>query len=97
MVFLTTLDLEVDVLHHAEDLTQSIRIPAVVDITTVQVTLQDGDIISTAAFVSQQDIRKGIPASEDDDLFLLDDDDEDGKYDLDNELDTEDFWNWDID
>lgn len=97
MAFFPTLDIEVDVLRHTEDLTQSIKIPAVGDIATVQVALQDGNIIATAAFVSQQDICKGIHTSEDDDLFLLDDDDEDGKYDLDNELDTKDFWNWDID
>lgn len=84
-------------LRHAEDLTKDIKFPAVVDIATVQIALQDGDIIAIAAFVSQQDIRKDIPTSEDDDLFLLDDNDEDEKYDLDNELDTKDFWNCDID
>ena len=97
VVFLPTLDLEVDMLRHAEDLTKDIKIPAVGDIATVQIALQDGDIIAIAAFVSQQNIRKDIPTSEDDDLFLLDGNDEDEKYDLDNELDTKDFWNCNID
>lgn len=97
VVFLPTLDLEVDMLRHAEDLTKDIKIPAVGDIATVQIILQDGDIIAIAAFVSQQNIRKDIPTSEDDDLFLLDGNDEDEKYDLDNELDTKDFWNCNID
>lgn len=97
VVFLTTLDLEVDVLRHAEDLTQSIRIPAVVDITIVQVTLQDGDIIATAAFVSQQDNREDNPVT-DDDLLLLDDEDEDTEeYDWYNEPPSEDFGNLNID
>lgn len=97
MVFLTTLDLEVDVLRHAEGLTQSIRIQAVVDITTVQVTLQVGDIIVTTAFVSQQDNRKDIPVA-DDDLLLLDDEDEDTEeYDWYNEPPVEDFGNLDSD
>lgn len=97
MVFLTTLDLEVDVLRHAEGLTQSIRIPAVVDITTVQVTLQVGDIIVTTAFVSQQDNREDIPVT-DNDLLLLDDEDEDTEeYDWYNEPPVEDFGNLDSD
>lgn len=97
MVFRTTLDLKVDVLRHAEGLTQSIRIPAVVDITTVQVTLQDGGIIATAAFVSQQDNREDIPVT-DDDLLLLDDEDEDTEeYDWYNEPPVEDFGNLDSD
>ena len=54
-----------------------------------------GDIIATAAtFVPQQDIREDIPVSEDDNFFLLDDDDE---YDWYSEPPAEDFGFWKYD
>lgn len=57
-----------------------------------------GDIIATAAmFVSQQDIREGIPASEDDDDFDYDDDEDTEEYDWYNEPPAENFGNLDID
>lgn len=98
VVFLPTLDLEVDVSVRTNDLTQNIRIPIVGDLATVQVALRDGDIIAIAAtFVPQQDIRQDTPVT-DDDLLLLDDDDEDTEeYDWQNEPPAEDFGNWDID
>jgi hypothetical protein len=65
---------------------QNIKILAVGDIATVQVSLQDGDIIATATtFVSRQDIREDILVSKKDDFFLLDDDDKDEEYDRDEE------------
>lgn len=96
VVFLVALDLEVDVPIHARELTQNVRIPAVGDSATVQVSLQDGDIVATAAatFVPQQDICKNIHVGKDDGLLLLDDDEE---YGWDDEPYVEDFWNWDID
>lgn len=98
VVFLPTLDLEVDVSVRTNDPTQNIRIPTVGDIATVQVALQDDDIVVTAAtFVPQQDIRQDTPVT-DDDLLLLDDDDEDTEeYDWQNEPPADDFGNWDID
>ena len=98
MVFLTTLDLEVDVPVRTNDSTQNIRIPTVGNLATVQVALQDDDIIVTAAtFMPQQDSIEDIPVT-DDDLLLLDDEDEDTeKYDWQNEPPTEDFDNLDID
>ena len=80
------------------DSTKNIKIPTVGDIATVQVALQDGDIVVTAAtFVPQQDNREDIPVT-DDDLLLLDDEDEDAEeYDWQNERPVEDFGNLDID
>ena len=99
MVFLPTLDLEVDVPVQTGDSTQNIRIPTVGDLAAVQVALQDGNIIAIAAtFVPQQDIRENIPVSEDDDFFLLDDDDEDAEeYDWFSEPPAEDFGFWKYD
>lgn len=93
VVFLPALDLEVDVSIHAIKLTQNVRIPAVGDSATVQVSLQDGDIVATAAtFVLQQDIHKG----DNDDCFLLNGDDEGAEeYDCDDEPYVEGFWNLD--
>ena len=80
VVFLPALDFEVDVSVRTNDSTQNIRIPIVGDLATVQVALRDGDIIAIAAtFVPQQDIRKDIHTSEDDDFILLDDDGEDAE------------------
>ena len=80
------------------DSTKNIKIPTVGDIATVQVALQDGDIVVTAAtFVPQQDNREDIPVT-DNDLLLLDDEDEDAEeYDWQNERPVEDFGNLDID
>ena len=99
VVFLPALDLEVDVPVRTDGSTQNIRIQTVGDLATVQVVLRDGDIIATAAtFVPQQDIREDIPANEDDDLLLLNDEDEDTEeYDWQNEPLVEDFGNLDID
>lgn len=60
--------------------------------------LEDGDYAATAVtFGPQQDIREGIPLT-DDDLLLLDDDDEDTEeYDWYNEPPADDFGNLDID
>lgn len=78
---------------------QNIKIPTVGDLATVQVALQNNGIIVTAAtFVLQQDNREDIPANENDDLLLLNDEDEDTeKYDWQNESPVEDFGNLDID
>lgn len=99
MVFFPTFNLEVGVLRQTNSSVQNVKIPTVGDNATIQVALQDGDIIATATmFVSQQDIREGIPASEDDDDFFPFDDDEDTEeYDWDDEPYVEDFWNYDID
>lgn len=80
------------------DSTKNIKIPTVGDIATVQVALQDGDIVVTAAtFVPKQDNREDIPVT-DDNLLLLDDEDEDTEeYDWYNEPPVEDFGNLDID
>lgn len=60
--------------------------------------LEDGDYAATAVtFGPQQDIREGIPLT-DDDLLLLDDDDEDTEeYDWYNEPPADDYGNLDID
>lgn len=81
-----------------DGIVQNIKIPIVGDLATVQVALRDGDIIAIAAtFVPQQDIREGIPVT-DDDLLLLDNEDEDTEeYDRYNEPPTEDFGNLNID
>lgn len=98
VVFLPALDLEVDVPVRTGDSTQNIRIPAVGDSATVQVAFQGGDLVATAAtFVPQQDIREDIPASEDDDFFDYDDDEDTEEYDWYNEPPAEDFGNLDID
>lgn len=78
---------------------QNIKIPTVGDLATVQVALQNNGIIVTAAtFVPQQDNREDIPANENDDLLLLNDEDEDTeKYDWQNESPVEDFGNLEID
>lgn len=98
VVFLPALDLEVDVPAQTNDSTQNIRIPTVGDIATVQVALQDGDIVVTAAtFVPKQDIREDIPVT-DDDFFDDDLDDEKAEeYDWYNEPPADDFGNLDID
>ena len=97
VVFLPALDLEVDVSVRTNDSTKNIRIPTVGDIATVQVALQDGDIIATAAtFVPQQDIREDVPASEDDDFFDYDDDEAE-EYDWYSEPPAEDFGFWKYD
>lgn len=98
VVFLPALDLEVDMPARTNDSTKNIRIPTVGDIATVQVALQDGDIVVTAAtFVPKQDNREDIPVT-DDDLLLLDDEDEDAEeYDWYNEPLVENFGNLDID
>lgn len=98
VVFLPALDLEVDMPARTNDSTKNIKIPTVGDIATVQVALQDGDIVVTAAtFVPKQDNREDIPVT-DDDLLLLDDEDEDAeKYDWYNEPLVENFGNLDID
>lgn len=80
MVFLPALNIEADVLRHANNSTQNARAPVVWDIVTVQIAFQNSDIIATAAtFVPQQDIRKDIRTSEDDDFIMLDDDGEDAE------------------
>lgn len=78
---------------------QNIKIPTVGDPATVQIALQnDGIIVTAATFVPQQDNREDIPANENDDLLLLNDEDEDTeKYDWQNEPHTEDFDNLDTD
>lgn len=98
VVFLPALDLEVDVSVRTNDSTKNIRIPTVGDIATVQVALQDGDIVVTAVtFVPKQDNREDIPVTDDDLLFLDNDDEETGEYDWYNEPPVEDFGNLDID
>ena len=63
-VFLPALDIEADVLRHANHSTQNARAHVVWDIATVQVALQDSDIVATAAtFAPQHDIREDIPVS----------------------------------
>lgn len=61
--------------------------------------LKGGNYVVTAAtFVPQQDNREDIPANENDDLLLLNDEDEDTeKYDWQNESPVEDYGNLDID
>lgn len=78
---------------------QNIKIPTVGDPATVQIALQnDGIIVTAATFVPQQDNREDIPANENDDLLLLNDEDEDTeKYDWQNKPHTEDFDNLDTD
>ena len=54
VVFLPALDIEIDAPLRTNDSTQNIRIPTVGNLATVQVALQDDDIIATAAtFVPQ--------------------------------------------
>lgn len=98
VVFIPSLDVEVDVKRNPDASVQNGSVPEVEDIATVQVVLEDGDYAAIAAtFVPQQDIREDIPVT-DDDLLLLDDEDEDTEeYDLYNEPPAEDFGNLDID
>lgn len=98
VVFLPALDIKIDAPLRTNDSTQSIRIPTVGDLATVQVAIRDGDIIAiVATFVPQQDIRQDTPVT-DDDLLLLDSEDEDTEeYDRYNEPLVEDFGNLDID
>lgn len=65
----------------------------------MQIVLEGGDYAATVVtFVPQQDNREDIPANENDDLLLLNDEDEDTeKYDWQNESPVEDFGNLDID
>lgn len=98
VVFIPTLDVEVDVQRNPDESIQNGSVTEVGDIATVQVVLEDGDYAATTAtFVPQQDIKEDIPVT-DDDLLLLDDDNEDTEeYDWYNEPPAEDFGNLDID
>lgn len=98
VVFIPTLDVEVDVQRNPDASIQNGSVTEVGDIATVQVVLEDGDYAATTAtFVPQQDIKEDIPVT-DDDLLLLDDDNEDTEeYDWYNEPPAEDFGNLDID
>lgn len=98
VVFISALDVEVDVKRNLDASVQNGSVPEVGDIATVQVVLEDGDYNATAAtFVPQQDIKEDIPVT-DDDLLLLDDDNEDTEeYDWYNEPPADDFGNLDID
>lgn len=98
VVFIPTLDVEVDVQRNPDASVQNGSVPEVGDIANVKVVIEGGDYATAAAtFVPQQDIREDIPVT-DDDLLLLDDEDEDTEeYDWYNEPPVEDFGNWDID
>ena len=98
VVFISALDVEVDVKRNPDASVQNGSVPEVGDIATVQVVLEDGDYNATAAtFVPQQDIKEDIPVT-DDELLLLDDDNEDTEeYDWYNEPPAKDFGNLDID
>lgn len=64
----------------------------------MQAVLKGGNYVVTAVtFVSQQDNRENIPVTDDDLLFLDNDDEETGEYDWYNEPPVEDFSNLDID
>lgn len=99
MVFIPALDAEVDVQRNHDASVQNGSVPEVGDIATVQIVLEGGDYAATVVtFVPQQDNREDIPANENDDLLLLNDEDEDTeKYDWQNESPVEDFGNLDID
>lgn len=99
MVFIPALDAEVDVQRNHDASVQNGSVPEVGDIATVQIVLEGGDYAATVVtFVPQQDNREDIPANENDDLLLLNDEDEDTeKYDWQNESSVEDFGNLDID
>lgn len=88
-----------DVQRNPDASVQNGSVPKVGDIATVQIVLENGDYAVTAAtFVPQQDNREDIPANENDDLLLLNDEDEDTeKYDWQNESPVEDYGNLDID
>ena len=78
MFFIPTFDVEVDVQRNPD---ASVQNGSVGNIATVQIVLEGGDYAATVAmFVPQQDIREGIPVT-DDDLLLLDDDEETEEYD----------------
>lgn len=73
VVFLPTLELEVDVPIRTNNSSQNVKIPEVGDTAAVQVTLRDGDAIVIAAiFAPQQNVSEDI-STDNDDLLLLDD------------------------
>lgn len=98
VVFIPALDIDVDIQRNPDASVQNGSVPEVGDIATVQIVLEDGDYTVVAAtFVPQQDIREDIPVTDDDLLFLDNDDEETGEYDWYNEPPVEDFSNLDID
>ena len=93
VVFIPTLDVEVDVQRNPDASVQNGSVPEVGDIATVQIVLEDGDYTATAAtFVPLQDIREDIHFF-DDDL----DDEKAEEYDWYNEPPAEDFGFWKYD